>query len=123
MIKNAATDIDAIYKDLKPLFPLFKIVQSLPAAGPYLGQIVPLISYADGLAQAGNEIALALGPLLEESPTGQTALSLPERVSQVLDSGQAHFVTAEQAVEQASQMRSRIRPELPACGPSTVPEA
>jgi hypothetical protein len=51
-------------------------------------------------------------PLLEDSPINQTEISLLERASQVMESGQAHFVRAAQAFDQASQVRSRIRPEL-----------
>jgi hypothetical protein len=112
LIEDAAVDIGAIHQDLKPLFPIFNISQGIPRAGPYLGQIEPLVRYADGLTQAGKEIALGFAPLLEESPAGQASLSIPERVSQVVQSGQARFVRAAKSIDQASQVRSRIIPEL-----------
>ena len=55
---------------------------------------------------------MGLEPLLEESPAAQASLSLPERLSQVLQSGQEHFIIAAQAIDQANQVRSRIRPDL-----------
>jgi hypothetical protein len=112
LVEDAAGDIGAIYHELNPLFPIFNALQSLPGAGPYLGQVEPLLRYVDGLAQVGKEIAVGFEPLIEESPTDQTALSLPERVSQVVQSGQAHFVNAAKAIDSVSQVRSRIRPEL-----------
>jgi hypothetical protein len=39
-------------------------------------------------------------------------LSLPERLSQVLEVGQDHFTNATKSIEQADQVRSRIRSEL-----------
>jgi hypothetical protein len=112
LIEDAAGDINAIYKNLSPLFSIFNALQGLPGVGPYLGQVEPLLSYSDGLAQAGEGIALGLEPLLEESPPSQETILLPERASQVLQSGQAYFINSAQAIDQASQMRSRIRPEL-----------
>lgn len=112
LTEDAAGDIGVIHQQLSPLFPIFNALHGLPGIGPYLGQVEPLISYADGLAQAGNEIALGLEPLLEESPDRQVPLSLPERASQVLQSSQTHFIIAAQAIDQADQMRTRIQPEL-----------
>ena len=112
LVEDAAHDIGAIHRQLSPLYPIFNALQGLPGIGPYLGQIEPLLSYADGLSQAGNEISLGLEPLLEESPAAQATLSLPERLSQVLQSGQAHFVDAAQTIDQTSQVRSRIQPDL-----------
>ena len=112
LMEDAADDVGAIHQELSPLFPIFNTLQVLPGAGPYLSQVEPLVRYAAGLTQAGKEIALGLEPLLEESPSGQVASSFPERASQVLQSGQAHFVNAAQAIDQASQVRIRIRPEL-----------
>ena len=112
LIEDAAGDVDAIQQDLTPLFPIFNTLQGVPGAGPYLGQVEPLVRYADGLAQAGKEIATGLEPLLVEAQVGQTTISLPERASQVLQSGQAHFVIAAGAIDRMSQMRSQIRPEL-----------
>jgi hypothetical protein len=112
LITGAADDVSAITRDLSPLFPIFNTLQGLPGFGPYLGQVEPLLSYTDGLAQTGKEIALGLEPLLDGSASSESSLSLPERASQVFQSGQAHFVTAAQAIDQASQVRSQIRPEL-----------
>ena len=112
LIEDAADDLGAIHQDLKPLFPIFNALKGIPKAGPYLGQIDPLLSYGDGLAQAGKEISLGLEPLFEESSTGQTALSLPERASKVFQTGQTHFVNATKAIDQANRIRSRILPEL-----------
>ena len=120
LAEEAAGDVDSIYYQLSPLFPLFNSFQSLPVVGPYLGQIEPLMSFADGLTQAGKELATGLEPVLEGPPAERTALSLPERVSQAVQSGQAHFVIAAQDIDQASQVRSRIRPELMPASVRTV---
>ena len=112
LISDAADDVGAIRQELNPLVPIFNILRGIPGVGPYVGQIEPLVNYTDGLAQAGKEIALGLEPMMEEPPGNQTALSLPERASQAVQSGQAHFIIAAQEIEQASQVRSRIRPEL-----------
>ena len=112
LTKDAAGDVNVIYQQLNPLFPIFNIFQGLPGVGPYLGQIEPVLSYANWLAEAGNELALGLDPLLHESTPDQNSLSLPERITQVLQSGQAHFINAAQAIDHANQVRSRIQPVL-----------
>jgi len=112
LISDAADDVGAIRQELNPLLPILNILRGIPGVGQYLGQIEPLVSYADGLAQAGKEIALGLEPMMEEPPGDQMGSSLPERASQAVQSGQAHFIIAAQEIEQASEMRSRIRPEL-----------
>ena len=109
MVSSAAEDIDTIHRDLRPLFPIFNAMQGLPAIGAYLGQVDPLLTYADGLAQAGNEIVTELEPLLAGSADG---LSLPERASRVLSAGQAHFAAATKMIEQARTARQSIRPAL-----------
>jgi hypothetical protein len=112
LVKEAASDVEVIYKDLRPLFPIFNALQGIPWAGPYLGQVDPLLTYADGLAQAGKEIVMGLELLLENAQTGQTNNSLLESASQAMESGQVHFVNAAQALDQANQARSKIRPEI-----------
>ena len=112
LIEKATSDVNAIHLELRPLFPIFNLLQGAPGVGPYLGQIEPLLSYASDLAMAGNEIASGLKPLLEESTVDQADLSLPERLTQVIQSGQARFVNASLYLSQASLVRSRIRPEL-----------
>lgn len=112
LVGNAAGEISAISNQLEPLCPIFNALQGLPIVGAYLGQIEPLLLYSDGLAQAGNEIIIGLQPILEEFSNSQTALSLPEQASLALQSGQDRFANASQAIEGASQARSRIRAEL-----------
>jgi hypothetical protein len=110
--KDASGDVNAIYRQVSPLFPIFNALDSLPGIGPYLGQIEPLLSYAYGLSRAGHEVVLGLEPLLEDSTAGQATLSLTERATQAMQSGYTHFINAAQAIEQANQVRSRIQPEL-----------
>ena len=112
LIHDAAGDVGAIQQELSPLYPIFNILQGIPKVGDYLGQVEPLLAYADGLAQAGNEIAVGFEPLLEGTPTGKKPLSILERASQVVQSGQDHFVIAAQEINQANQAHSRIKPEL-----------
>ena len=109
---DAAGDIRAIRQLLDPLLPVFNTFQGLPGIGPYLGQIEPVLIFADKLAEAGTELALGLDPILNDSAPDQSSLSLPERITQALQSGQAHFINAAQAIEAADQVRSRIQPEL-----------
>jgi hypothetical protein len=112
LVEDAAGDVSAINQQVSPLFPIFNALHGLPGIGQYLGQVEPLLKYVDRLALAGKEIAFGLDPLLDKAPPSQTTLSLPERASQVFQSGQAHFITAGQAIDQANQQRSRIQPEL-----------
>ncbi len=112
LAEAASGDVGSIYNQLRPLFPIFNNLQGLPGIGGYLGQVEPLISYINGLAQAANEIVKGLEPMLGNSSDGQTTLSIPERISQAVQSGQAHFVNASHEIGRASQVRSRIRSEL-----------
>jgi hypothetical protein len=112
LVEDAAGDINVIYNELSPLFPIFNALHGIPKVGRYMGQVEPLLIYVNGLAQAGNEIALGLEPLMEESQTAQVTLSIPERASQLLESEQDHFINASQAIHQAGQVRSRIQPDL-----------
>ena len=109
---DAAGDISAIRQLLDPLVPVFNTFQGLPGIGPYFGQIEPVLIYADKLAEAGTELVLGLDPILNDSSPDQSSLSLPERITLALQSGQAHFIKAAQAIEAADQVRSRIKPEL-----------
>jgi hypothetical protein len=111
-IKTASGDISTIYGELKPLFPFFNALQKMPWIGQYLGQVEPLLTYANGISQAGNEIVLGITPLLDDTQPAQSGLSVPEHVFQVLQEGQAHFITATQSIDQAGLIRSRIHPEL-----------
>ncbi len=111
LVGKASGDIDTIYRQLKPLSPVFNALHGLPWLGQYLGQVDPVITYMDGISQAGNEVVLGLAPLLETSQSDQPGLSLPERASQVLKDGQAHFVAAADAIQNARQVRDRIDPQ------------
>jgi hypothetical protein len=112
LVGTAADDISTIDGYLKPLFPIFSALKGLPAVGAYFGQVEPLLTYADGLAQAGAEIVTGLEPLLDATTDDKSGLSLSEQACQVLQVGQAHFIAAGQAIQQASTIRNRIRPEL-----------
>ena len=112
LVEEAAGDIGTIYNQLNPLFPVFNSFRSIPGAGPYLAQVEPLLNYVNGLAQAGNEITSGLKPLLEDTQNEQATLTLPEQVSLVVESGQAHFIIAAEDIDVARQARSQIHPEL-----------
>jgi hypothetical protein len=112
VVEQAAGEVKAINQQLEPLFPVFDALQEVPEAGVYLRQVEPLLSYAEGMTQAGNEIATGLIPLLEESADSQTDISPLERANQVLEAGQAHFEIAAREMERAREVRSRIDPEL-----------
>lgn len=112
LVEKASGDVGSIYNQLNPLFPIFNAFQDAPWVGAYLGQVEPLISYANGLAQAGKELTSGLQPILEDAPTNQTLLSLPEKVSQIVQAGQMHFVNASQEIDRARLVRNRIRPDL-----------
>ncbi len=112
LVDRASSDVGTIYDELTPLFPIFNGLQKVPGVGQYLGQIEPLMTYGNGLTQAGKEIALGLAPLLDDTQPAGAGLSLPERASQVLAGGQAHFSSAAQYIDQAGSMRSRINPGI-----------
>jgi hypothetical protein len=112
LVAPAAADVQAIDEQIRPLFPLFNTLQGLPWVGPYLGQVDPLLTYADGLARAGDEIVSGLAPLLEPGANENNNLSLLERASQVLQAGDSQFLAAQAALEQARAARDRIDPGL-----------
>ena len=112
LVEEVAGDVSTIYNQLNPLFPVFNGLRAVPGVGPYLGQVEPLLNYANGMAQAGNELTLGLKPLLEDTNTEPTNLTLPEQVSLISESGQAHFILAVEEIDQVSQARSQIQPEL-----------
>jgi hypothetical protein len=111
-VNSAADDISTIDGNLKPFYPIFSTLGGLPVIGPYLGQIDPLLTYADGIAQAGKEMLVGLEPLQNAAGEEKNDLSLLEHACQVLQVGQAHFIAASQSLEQASAVRNRIMPEL-----------
>lgn len=111
-IEQVAEDTRSIHQDLAPFMPVFNALQGVPLLGPYLGQVEPLVTYIDDLAQAGNEISKGLAPLLDMTQDVSPGFSLPERLSSVLQAGKANFDNAEVLVASASQARQRIRPEL-----------
>jgi Protein of unknown function (DUF4012) len=108
LVSEAAGDVKAIYMDLRPLFPLLSALERVPKAGIYLGQVEPLLTFADGLAQAGNEIGMALGPVLSSTSIGEGGSSMPERLSRAVEEGRGNFEAAAEAVERANEARSRI---------------
>ncbi len=112
MVDGAAGDIAVIHNQLKPLFPIFNLLEGVPGIGSYLGQVEPLLIYVDGLAQAGKEVLAGLSPMLGQASTGEESLTLPERASLALQSGQSHFIAAEAQLGRATTVRYRIHPEL-----------
>ncbi len=112
LIDAVASDIGTIYNQLNPLFPIFNSLRAIPGVGPYMGQVEPLLDYANGLAQASNELTVGLRPLLADTDIGQAGFTLPEQVSQIVQSGQVHFSTAADDIDQARLARNRIQPEL-----------
>ncbi len=109
LIGPAAGDIGAIYRDLRPFFPIFTGLKGAPRVGPYFGQVEPLLTLANDLAEAGNEITIGVQPLLEEGQAGET---LPERASRVIQDGQEHFTRAGHYINQVEQVRNQINPEI-----------
>lgn len=111
-IRQAAGDIHAIHDELDPVLPVFNTAQGLPGIGKYLGQVDPLLTYADGMAQAGKEIITGLDPVLEPSTGNQADGSFLEQIAQVLQSGQGNFANASLSLDQVSRARNQIRPAL-----------
>ncbi len=112
LIDEGSHEVNAIYEQLRPLFPIFRVLRILPWIGPYLGQIEPLVTYSNGLSQAGEEIASGISPLFNETQADSSDPSIVERVVQVLQSGQDHFLAASQAINQAAQVRDQINPQI-----------
>jgi hypothetical protein len=112
LVKSAAEDVSGIEEYLHPLFPVFNALQGIPGVGPYLGQVDPLLTYADGLARAGEQVVSGLEPLLVSGESEANSISLSERAYQVLEAGQLRFESAKQALEQAGAARMRINPGL-----------
>lgn len=112
VIYSAAHDIKAIHQGMQPLLPLFTALERLPRIGPYLRQVEPVVIFADSIAQAGMEVIAGLSPLFDNNRLEQNNLTLLEKLCQVTESGSEHFTKASQAINQASQMRDRINPEL-----------
>jgi len=112
LVGQASSDLRAIHQDLRPLFPMLGIFKALPGIGPLLGQVEPLVTYADSLALAGKEISLGLAPLLEEMHDPQGNTLMLEQLSQVAQTGRDHYLRAEAEVEKADAVRGLIQPEL-----------
>jgi hypothetical protein len=112
LVNNAAEDMNGIEEYLRPLFPVFNVLQNFPGIGPYLGQVDPLLTYANGLATAGDQVTSVLEPLMVAGENKANSLSLPERVSQVLQASQTNFENANIALEQAREARNRINSGL-----------
>ncbi len=112
LIEPAVKDIESIRTVVRPLFPVFSVLSGVPGVGPYLGQVEPLLTYADGIAQAGKEVAAGLEPVLSANPGAPAGLTFLERISQAAEAGAEHFKQAEQAISEASAARSQIQPEL-----------
>jgi hypothetical protein len=111
MVGAAAEDVRSIDGELRPLFPVFNALHSLPGIGPYLGQIDPLLSYADGLTQAGDEIVKGLEPLLVANNDAEESLSLMEHTNLVLHANQEYFRAALQEIELANTARGKVNTE------------
>ncbi len=111
LILDASNDMAAIHQDLTPLFPVFSAMQGLPGIGSYLGQVKPLVTYADGLVQAGKEVYLGLEPLLTDLKSAGQPSFLQSAIP-VLQTGQEHFKQASLYLEQAGEVRGQVRPEL-----------
>jgi hypothetical protein len=111
-VNSAASDLAAIHQDLRPFFPILRVLKDVPLVGAYLGQVEPLVTYANSLAQAGKEVSQGLAPLLDDMQADQTDPPLLELASQVLGSGGERFVIAAGEIERADAVRIQIRPEL-----------
>ena len=112
LIGGAAEHISTIHRELQPLFPITNALHWLPTIGSYLGQVDPLLTYANSLALAGDEIIMGVQPLLEASGSKNSDLSLTELACQVLETGKDHFKYAAEELEKARVARSRINPDL-----------
>ncbi len=112
LIEPAAKDTRAIRMGLKPLFPVFSLLSGLPGVGPTLGQVEPVLTYADGIAEAGKDVAAGLEPLRSADPSKAVDQTLLERISQAAETGSEHFAQAGQALGMAEAARSRIELEL-----------
>jgi Protein of unknown function (DUF4012) len=111
-VNEATNNINAIYGQLRPLFPVVNAMQGVPLVGRYLGQVEPLLTYMDSVARAGNEIILATEPLLDKESSSADDQSLTEQASQVLQAGHFRFISAAQALDQADSVREEINPDL-----------
>jgi hypothetical protein len=111
-VDSAAGDLAAIHQDLRPFFPVLRVLIGMPLVGSYLGQVEPLVTYADSLAQAGKEVVQGLVPLLDEMQADQADSPLLEHASQVLQTGREHFDIAAGEIESADAVRNQIRLDL-----------
>lgn len=103
--KSAAGDLHAVRRDLTPTFPLMRLLAGLPNMDPVVGQVEPLLLYADGLGQAGKAALQMVEPVLASS--GEDSIS-----RQLLESLLSHPDAVQQVVagvEKAGDARQRIR--------------
>jgi len=112
ILLDAADHVGAIHQDLSYLYPITSAMSWVPGIGPYLSQVEPLGTFADGLTQGGKQVYLGIEPLLVliESDGGQEPLL--QQASHVLHEGQSHFIQADKDVNRAEQVRHLVQPDL-----------
>jgi len=112
IIINGADHINVIYKDSAFIFPVTDRLGWVPWLGPYLNQIRPLTTFADGLAQAGAHIFIGITPLFEDDESSGNGQPILQRAALVLDDGQLKFIKADHEINRAEEVRHLIHPEL-----------
>ncbi|MDH5507572.1 MAG: DUF4012 domain-containing protein [Anaerolineae bacterium] len=114
LLQSTAADLGALRNGLRPFFPIMRGLGGLPKVGPYLAQAGPLLEYASGLATAGEEVYLALAPVItaQNDPNQQEQITV--LLYQTLSENKTSFERASQAMSRAAEGRTQINPtELP----------
>jgi len=112
LLHRASQHLSALDGGLKLIYPQLRLVSALPVVGEIAGQVQPLIQFAAFLAQAGDQTIAGLAPFWSSGDPTLAAKPAPERLFLVLKAGRARFDTASQALDQASQARRQIAPQV-----------
>jgi hypothetical protein len=109
-LQAVVSDLDSIKSDLNPLFPLFNTSSALPAIGPLLSQVEPLLNFSQGLAQVGSILFDAFEPVLNSS--AQPGSTTTERLFKAIQSNQDAINQVQQIIDQIAPERQKIQAAL-----------
>jgi hypothetical protein len=107
---RAYPPLRAVRRDVRPVYPVLRLVQGLPRLGPLLGQVEPGLEAGTELAHAGVTLLPLLQPVWEDAPTADGSGRL-ERLVQGIALDQKAAAAALGAVERAAPYVQRLNPQ------------
>lgn len=111
LAQRAYPPLAGIRRDVRPLYPLFWLGQSLPRLGPLMGQVEPGLEAGVELMQAGVTLLPVLQPVWE----GQSSAGGPGRLESLVQNiaqNAGPVAEASAAVERAAPYIQRLDPQV-----------